>query len=591
MGGLFFSCSDMKQERVKLSDKDTSAFLNDVKELYFVSLDSCAYYLSKIDTLNNVDKNKTAFLLSRKWYKKAEPFIVAFDYQNYKTLNGPNLLKVEEEAPNDIKKLKPKSFQVVEEVLFADEVDNKTLHKTLTFMNARLPFIKKNHLIYRQSDRHFLKMIRDQIVLIATKGITGFDSPILTNSLQESAYNYQTILEVLSIYKDAFSNPELYKKWKKEVEETIYILQKGNFEEFDRYTFIKDHTNTQLQLVNETATDWNIKLKELYYLNPKSDNLFAANFFNLPAFGNKGAYNDTKEVVELGKRIFNDKKLSKNNVMSCATCHNSEKAFTDGLQIAMSNNGKRLLRNTPTLKYVAYQHTFFYDAIAYTLEGQIKNVVENTQEFHTDLFTIEKAILSDSTYVKAFNKLYPNGVNNKNIINAISNYERSLGDFSSKFDENMQGKVDNLTSSEKNGFNLFMGKAACATCHFPPTFNGTVPPKYDESELESLGVSKNADFNHPITDTDLGRYYLYNTEERKYFFKTPTIRNIALTAPYMHNGAYETLEKVVEFYNNGGGSGMGLDIPYQTLPSDSLGLNQKEIGEIIAFMKTLTDKN
>ena len=588
-GSLFFACTKNKQVYTKLTDKETSVFIEDVQHLYFKSLDSCAYYLSKIDTTKTLDHNKKAFLKSRKWYKKAEPFMVAFDYENYKTLNGPNLLKVEEEAPNDIKKIKPKSFQVVEEVLFAEEIDNKTLHNTLIFMNARLPFIKKNHIIYRQSDRHFLKMIRDQIVLVATKGITGFDSPMLANSLLESSYNYQTILEVLSIYKDVFSNKEIYHQWVKELNATIDDLANANFETFDRYAFIKNHTNTQLSLVNETAKDWNIALKDLYYLNPKADNLFASNFLNLPAFGNKGAYNNSQDVIQLGEKIFNDKRLSKDNVMSCATCHDSKKAFTDGFTVAQSNTGKPLLRNTPTLTYVAYQQSFFYDAIAFSLEGQIKNVVENTQEFHTDLFSIEKAILSDSTYVSAFEKLYDNGVTNRNILNAITNYERSLGDFSSKFDQNMQGKVANLSASEKNGFNLFMGKAACATCHFPPTFNGTVPPKYDESELENLGVPKNADFEHPLTDTDLGRYYLYNTEERKYFFKTPTIRNIDLTAPYMHNGVYNTLEEIVTFYNKGGGLGLGLDNPNQTLPEDNLDLTDKEVKDLVNFMKTLTD--
>lgn len=589
-GSLFFACTKNKQAYTKLTDKETSVFIEDVQHLYFKSLDSCAYYLSKIDTTKTLDNNKKAFLNSRKWYKKAEPFMVAFDYENYKTLNGPNLLKVEEEAPNDIKKIKPKSFQVIEELLFADEIDNKSLHNTLIFMNARLPFIKKNHLIYRQSDRHFLKMIRDQIVLVATKGITGFDSPMLANSLQESSYNYQTILEVLSIYKDVFSNAAIYHQWVKELNATIDELANGNFETFDRYAFIKNHTNTQLSLVNETAKDWNIALKDLYYLNPKADNLFASNFLNLSAFGNKGAYNNSQDVIQLGEKIFNDKRLSKDNVMSCATCHDSKKAFTDGFTVAQSNTGKPLLRNTPTLTYVAYQQSFFYDAIAFSLEGQIKNVVENTQEFHTDLFSIEKAILSDSTYVSAFEKLYDNGVTNRNILNAITNYERSLGDFSSKFDQNMQGKVANLSASEKNGFNLFMGKATCATCHFPPTFNGTVPPKYDESELENLGVPKNADFNHAIKDTDLGRYYLYNIEERKYFFKTPTIRNIALTFPYMHNGVYNTLEEVVTFYNKGGGLGLGIDNPNQTLPEDNLDLTDNEVIDLINFMKTLTDE-
>lgn len=105
-----------------------------------------------------------------------------------------------------------------------------------------------------------------------------------------------------------------------------------------------------------------------------------------------------------------------------------------------------------------------------------------------------------------------------------------------------------------------------------------------------MGVTKTDDFNNPVLDDDPGMFYPYKVEGRRGFFKTSTVRNIELTAPYMHNGAYETLEKVVAFYNNGGGVWIGLEGLFQTLPEDSLGLNQKEIGSIIAFMKSLKDK-
>jgi cytochrome c peroxidase len=589
MGSLFFSCTDTNTKNIKPSDREKSVFLDDLKQVYFSALDSCAHHLSKIDTTKTLAENKIAFLQSRKWYKRAEPFIIAFDYENYKTLNGPNLLKIEEEAPNDIKKLKPRSFQVIEEVLLGGAPDNKTLHNTLIFINARLPFIKANNMISRQSDRHFLKMIRDQIVTVATKGITGFDSPILLNSLKEASYNYQSILDVLHIYKQAFSDSNLYKAWIKELKTTIDILNNNEFESFNRYNFIKNHINKQLSLVKKTAEDWGIKLNTSYRLNPYSENLFGADFFNLSGFSSKDLHKDNDSIIQLGKKIFNDKSLSKNKSMSCATCHIAQKGFTDGLKVPNSNIGKPLLRNTPTLLYAAYQESFFYDGIALSLEGQIKHVVENTQEFHTDLFTIEKEISSNPSYVEIFKALYPSGVTNQNITNAIANYERSLGTFDSKFDLNMQGKSSDLTKEEILGFNLFMGKAGCATCHFPPTFNGTVPPKYDESELENLGITKNTNFENPILDSDLGRHNLYGTEERKRFFKTPTVRNIELTAPYMHNGAFETLEQVMEFYNLGGGQGLGLEVNYQTLPSTSLNLDEKEINAVIAFMNTLTD--
>ena len=135
-----------------------------------------------------------------------------------------------------------------------------------------------------------------------------------------------------------------------------------------------------------------------------------------------------------------------------------------------------------------------------------------------------------------------------------------------------------------------MGKAQCATCHFPPLFNGTVPPNFKESELELIGVPQSTDTINPKVDKDLGRYYVYQTEEKKYFFKTPTVRNSTKTAPYMHNGVYNTLDQVIDFYNKGGGNGLGLKLENKPLPETPLNLNQYEKKALIAFMKTLEDQ-
>jgi cytochrome c peroxidase len=137
-----------------------------------------------------------------------------------------------------------------------------------------------------------------------------------------------------------------------------------------------------------------------------------------------------------------------------------------------------------------------------------------------------------------------------------------------------------------------MGKAACGTCHFAPVFNGTVPPLYQETESEVLGVPEDLKAKPLKLDSDPGRGAAKLKEGAPYYlhsFKTPTVRNIVATAPYMHNGAYNTLESVMDFYNRGGGIGHGLDVPYQTLPPDKLGLKKREIQAIIAFMKALED--
>ena len=151
-----------------------------------------------------------------------------------------------------------------------------------------------------------------------------------------------------------------------------------------------------------------------------------------------------------------------------------------------------------------------------------------------------------------------------------------------------------ISEDAKKGFNLFMGKANCATCHFAPHFSGLVPPFFNENESEVLGVTKKPITNLPIElDGDRGRINSNVKKENSWIyensFKTMTVRNIALTKPYFHNGAFNTLEEVIDFYNEGGGEGLGLPMKNQTLPADKLDLTEIEKKQLIAFLNTLTD--
>jgi cytochrome c peroxidase len=152
----------------------------------------------------------------------------------------------------------------------------------------------------------------------------------------------------------------------------------------------------------------------------------------------------------------------------------------------------------------------------------------------------------------------------------------------------MRGDSTQLNKAEQNGFNLFTGKAKCATCHFMPLLNGLVPPDFNETESEVLGVPS-IKKGKKILDTDLGKYGFTRSVLHKHSFKIPTVRNSALTAPYMHNGVFSTLTQVVEFYNKGGGKGLGIAPDNQTLPFDKLSLSKKEVGDIVLFLKKLTD--
>ena len=175
-------------------------------------------------------------------------------------------------------------------------------------------------------------------------------------------------------------------------------------------------------------------------------------------------------------------------------------------------------------------------------------------------------------------------------------YERTLTGLNSRFDQYMRGDVTKLSLQEINGFNLYMGKARCGTCHFAPLFNGALPPFYEITDHHSIGVPVKDTMEKFRIDPDVGLFKVNGNTFTKFSFKTPTIRNTALTAPYMHNGVYKTLEQVVEFYDHGGGTKFQKDyrpdmagLPFFTLIPLELKLTQSEKRDLVAFIQTLTD--
>lgn len=577
---LFFIFSCKKEQKSYTKVKNISSVLTKINNRY---LHNAASYLDSLNSSKNIDEKRAYFKKSRKLFKTNEGMLSFWDKENYKTLNSPNLLRIYEEDPTDIKIKNPIGYQVIEENLFSDKIDTTALKSVVNATKNKLDLVANNtNLIVKK--HHLIWIIRDEIIRIATTGLSNFDSPVLGQSLLESSNAYKGIIEILEVSEQHFSNTSLFSKFKSQIQTSINVLN-DDFDNFDRFNFIKNHTHQQLKLLVKVQNDWKVEFPFKLALNNDITTLFDNNSFNLTYFSdyrNDTTYLSTK--VKLGKKLFNDKRLSKKNNMACATCHIKDKAFTDG-KVTFN---KKLKRNTPTLTYASLQKAFFFDNRAGSLEGQIVGVVTNHDEFNSDLNHITNIVKQDKYYSKAFDTLYKRGATDRTIRQVIASYIRTLNKFNSKFDNNINNKENTLSAQEKKGFNLFMGKAACATCHFPPVFNGTVPPNFSESELEIIGVPETKE--NKKLDDDLGRFYFLNVEERKGSFKTSTIRNIELTAPYMHNGIYSTLEEVVEFYNKGGGEGLGFNVPHQTLPFDNLNLTKEEQASIIAFMKTLTDQ-
>ena len=247
------------------------------------------------------------------------------------------------------------------------------------------------------------------------------------------------------------------------------------------------------------------------------------------------------EKIKLGRALFEDPVLSGNGMRSCQSCHQPSLAFTDGLakNKTLSKNGL-LKRNTPTLINAALQPALFYDMRVNSLEDQSITVVQSSEEMHGSMKATAERLWGNKKYRDLFSAAFPKknreGIDTMEVMNAIGSYVRSLTRLDSRFDEYMRGNKSAMDAGEINGFNLFMGKGKCATCHFMPLFNGSFPPGYTTMETEVIGVPRA--IGKKEIDPDPGRYDIVHIGFLRHAFKTPTVRNAARTAPYMHNGVY-----------------------------------------------------
>ncbi|MBL6448789.1 methylamine utilization protein [Fulvivirga sp. 29W222] len=559
-----------------------------MQDLYLHDLEETLLAVERLQLTDRADSLQHIFLEARLKFKQTEPIMAFFKASAYKALNQPNLMIVHE-GDNGIENEPPQGFQVIEELLAGDSMDIDIVRAEITNVYRTLKLEKDNVNIAKSSDYHFLWLLRDSFLRIIALGISGFDSPVLHYSLPENRQVLLSLMNYMKLHKGRFHDQKLYNQWIETLIQSAQNLNQQDFDTFDRYAFIKNHIHPLLNLWKKTVVDWGVSFPFETKLNYEAETFFDSTTFNTISFAPSYSPKATRELISLGKQLFFDKNLSGSKTMSCATCHQPEKYFTDGLTKSTANDGNPLPRNSPTLLYAALQNNQFYDARVANLENQIIDVVNGEREFHSDINLLQETVNGSETYRDKFKALYKDSITSRNIRNAIAQYIRTLVPFNSKFDRNISNKENTLTASEINGFNLFMGKAGCGTCHFAPIFNGTVPPAFSHTELEVLGVPELAVFANATVDPDSGRYNLFKADLKKFAFKTPTIRNVSKTAPYMHNGVFNTLEEVVKFYNLGGGNGIGMFLHNQTLPADTLGLSDREISDLIHFMKSLED--
>ncbi|SCY79681.1 cytochrome c peroxidase [Flavobacterium caeni] len=525
-----------------------------------------------------------AFSQSRLAYKNVEWALEYFQPETGRFVNGPALDEIEFE---ENRVFPPAGFQVIEELLAENDPKIKSeILREIDILRSNLEQARRHFEAISISDAQALDALRQQTYRIITLGITGFDSPIMFTSIAEAAVSLKSIGQTLEHFKTPV--PE---KLRREISNAVLFCNRTDFNTFDRAQFIVRFANpisaslAEFQQVArlETVTRQRV-------VRNQSPTLFDRQAFDADAFVPSNEYKTNPQKVALGEKLFYDPQLSGDGSRSCATCHQPEKAFTDGLRTNSALNGHSLTRNTPSLSYAAFQNAQFWDLRQLDLEKQSVDVIRNTDEMHGDFVQITKKLSANPTYSKGFKKAFPKSgqIEDWHVQNAIAAYIRTLGKFNSRFDAFMRGDLKALSNQEVEGMNLFMGKAKCATCHFTPLFNGTVPPIYAKTEQEVLGTPQ--DHTNRAQSNDAGRYEQNQLPQLRGAFKTPTVRNVAKTAPYMHNGAFRTLAEVVDFYDSGGGVGLGFKLENQTLPPDRLNLTANEKQALIAFMESLSDQ-
>ncbi len=284
--------------------------------------------------------------------------------------------------------------------------------------------------------------------------------------------------------------------------------------------------------------------------------------------------NSVVKEEELGKKLFFDKILSLDKSISCASCHNPNLAFADSVAFSTGVNGTLGKRNVPSVMNVSMRPYLFWDGRASSLENQSWFPIQDANEMNLSKKQAIARLRASSTYIQLFKQVYATPPNAKNIAQALAAYERTLESIGAPFDAYMRGDTTAIPPQAKRGHVVFMGKGKCFDCHFSPDFTG--------DEFKNIGLY------NATTLTDKGRYTItrHTTDIGK--FKVPGLRNVALTAPYMHNGMFANLRDVVNYYNNPTqvvSNAIGTDAALAT----PLQLTPQECEDLVAFLQSLSD--
>ena len=482
------------------------------------------------------------FLQTRLAYKKfewaAEYFMPVVALQ----VNGAPVPEVE--LPDNTV-TEPAGLQVIEPCIFPHEDPSrrKIFLRQLDILQSSAEKFRTRFGSMGMFDQLVFDAVKLEVYRIITLGITGFDNPLSLNSMSESRAALESLQEIMAGYPEAKDKDSLMLAFDGAIN---YLRVNPDFNRFNRAEFITRYINPITSGITQLERELHISIhKYNRLLNQDAQTLFDSNAFNVNAYAPDRLFFINRDKIILGKALFTDPILSGTGTRSCASCHQATKAFTDGLvkNKTLGKNGL-LKRNTPTLINAALQPALFYDMRVSSLEDQSITVVQSTEEMHGSMKTTARRLWENKTYRDLFSAAFPKKdrkeIDTMEVMNAIGSYVRSLIRLNSRFDEYMRGNKKAMNAEEVNGFNLFMGKGKCGSCHFMPLFNGSFPPSYTTMESEVIGVPRVVGGKE--IDPDPGRYAIVPYGFLKHAFKTPTVRNAAVTAPYMHNGVFASLD-------------------------------------------------
>jgi cytochrome c peroxidase len=279
----------------------------------------------------------------------------------------------------------------------------------------------------------------------------------------------------------------------------------------------------------------------------------------------------TAAKIDLGSLLFHDKRFSRDQSISCATCHDPAKAFSDGRKTAVGIGKQTLPRRTPSLLNTAYNSSQFWDGRSRSLEDQASMPLFAANEMGLDETLLLARLRAVSDYRQKFQQAFGRDINFDDVKKSIAAFERTLVTPDSAFDRYMQGDKQALTRQQKRGLILFFGKAACSECH-----NGA---NFTDNKFHSLGLLPGERAN-----ADSGRYAVTHNPADRHAFKTPSLRNVTIESPYMHNGSIATLPQVIDFYSQGGGQGPRSKLIFK------LDLTPADEEDLLAFLQALVGR-